>query len=1440
MATAICAFARRPSGPSIAVLVCAVVVAQSYGGEPRAIRWKSPAAQPARPDRDGRPVDTLGRTRHALVQFCRQPDVGARAQLAAAGVRLLTSVGGRAYFAALPAGHTGDDLSGHEPHGCRVVPIQREWKLHPSLVTGDPPAWAIVDSASAETQDAVGPWIAVCVVLHADVQLETEGARACLRHGARVRSALWPINALVVELPVAEVPLLADEDVVQWIEPPLPVLGETNNDNRARTGAETVQQAPYDLDGTGVNVLVYDSGTAQASHPDFGGRLTRRDTTPVKTHASHVAGTIGGSGSSSGGTYRGMAPGVTLESYGFEMAGGPQAGFLYTDPGDLQDDYDEAINTYGVVLANNSIGSNVETNGFDCAWQGDYGTTASLIDAIVGGSLGAPICVVWSVGNERYGDRCDVEGFGDYYSIAPPACAKNAIVVGGLNSNDDSMVDTTSWGPTDDGRLKPDLTAPGCQGDGDFGVTSCNSSGGYTSMCSSSMATATVTGLVALLLEHFRQQYPAQPDPLNSTIKALLAQTAVDEVALDDNRGPDYRYGFGSVRIQRAIDLVRAGAFVEGVLDANDVFGVDVLVGAADAELRVTLAWDDVPGTPNVSPALVNDLDLSVFDESQIEHLPWTLDPNDPGAPAVRTQRDRLNNVEQVVIDNPTAGVYRIEVRGFNVAQGPQTFSLCSSASLLICTSRGTLSLDRPQYACQSTAALCVVDCDLNTDDQAVETATITIASDSEPAGESVLLTETAADSAAFLGSIPLDEVDAGGVLWIAPGDTITATYIDADDGQGGTDVTVEATAVVECTPPQISNVAVSDVGPRRATVSFETDEPTIATVHYDIQCGPLTNAQSGSGYATMHAVQLADLDPNTSYFFEVAAEDAAGNTSTLDDGGQCFSFTTPAAAEVFFTEQFTDDFDLDGYVLVFVPDASPNGYTLCADLIDALPTDPNGETVISLGEDQSEQVLLPGVSVLLFGQSYETFYVGSNGYLTFDGPDVTHIESLAAHFAQPRVAALFDDLSPLNSTVSWNQREDHVAVTWYNVPEYNKTNSNTFQIELYYDGRIQIAWLGVAARDAIVGLSAGGGLPEDFEQMDLSAAAACGARPPVAEDMSVAVTEQWEQTIVLSADDDGLPDPPASLQYVITSLPRYDLRDAGDDHVITAEDLPYTLVDDGSAVIYGRYNPLVHNRETFQFHVDDGGAPPSGGASSTATVTLTVGEMQPICVFPLDGDPNWACEGQWAFGRPAGGGSFGGDPDGGHTGDYAYGYNLYGDYENDMSAAYLTSAVFDCTNQTVVELRFWRWLGVEAATFDSASIEVSAGGSWVTAWSHTGESLSETEWSGQVIDISAIAEMQSAVSVRWAMGPTDQINVYPGWNIDDIEIWGVPIVPGDVNCSGELGFDDVNPFVYIMLSLELYYTHYPDCNHYFADVNLDGEVGFGDINSFIEALINL
>lgn len=250
------------------------------------------------------------------------------------------------------------------------------------------------------------------------------------------------------------------------------------------------------------------------------------------------------------------------------------------------------------------------------------------------------------------------------------------------------------------------------------------------------------------------------------------------------------------------------------------------------------------------------------------------------------------------------------------------------------------------------------------------------------------------------------------------------------------------------------------------------------------------------------------------------------------------------------------------------------------------------------------------------------------------------------------------------------------------------------------------------------------------------------------------------------------------------------------DDIVTTYDDDGAGTAPDGPGVLsdfdYG------DSQGTWILTVSDNAGGDTGTLNDWALRIAAQGGVCPtpelVYEFTFDTDPGWATEGQWAFGTPTGGGGSSGDPDptSGYTGSNVFGYNLSGDYANGLSSTlYLTSTAIDCSNITGTRLMFRRWLGVESATFDHANIEVSNNGvSWTTVWDHTGSALSDGAWTLASYDISGVADGQSTVYVRWGMGSTDGSVTYCGWNIDDVEIWGV--LPSD--CAGDLdGSGDVN-----------------------------------------------
>jgi hypothetical protein len=785
--------------------------------------------------------------------------------------------------------------------------------------------------------------------------------------------------------------------------------------------------------------------------------------------------------------------------------------------------------------------------------------------------------------------------------------------------------------------------------------------------------------------------------------------------------------------------------------------------------------------------------------------------------------------------DSKEDNIYRLDetlmrlcMYGLNLLGDP-------SVRLLDCSNAGSITLDRASYKCQSTVTITIGDCGSNTNDNVVETVTINIQSTSQPAGRSVVLTETRANSARFMGSVNLGSTGSN-VLHVAQGDIVTATYIDADDGQGGTNVPVVAQAQVDCTPPVLSNVHVTDIGPHSAVVAFTANEPVQATVRYGPDCTTRFFTLSSGGYSTPVQIPLTGFSEGTTYFFTVEARDEAGNL-TVDP--ICHSFDTAAVPD-FLTELFTTNNDLDYTGLTFIPNNSVSFYHGCSTSITSLPTDPAGGTSLTFtnNDDGYAQISLSGgATVSLYGVSYNGFYVGTNGYITFVAPDTNPLESLEDHFDQPRISGLFHNLvTGSGGTVKWKQLSDRVAVTYNNVREFGSTNRSTFQIELYFDGRIVLSYLAVGVTDGLVGLSKGLGVSPDYLATDLSVMGSCVPTPPVAYDGALSLGQGGNAPITLRASDDGLPNPPGALTYILTSLPVHGtLSDPGAGPIST---VPYALVGGGNQMEYVP-EPLYVGPDSFAFYVHDGGVPPEGGDSDLATISLSVQPLPALIYrFPMDSDPGWTTTGQWAFGHPVGGGSHAKDPHLGQTGLNVYGYDLAGDYANDLLVAEcLTTGAIDCLGLHGVELRFWRWLGVDGV--DHADIEVSNDGvTWAAVWANVGIH-NESSWTPQVYDISETADEQSTIYIRWSIGPTNGSITYPGWNIDDVEIWGIPTAGpvGDVNCDGILSLADIPPFVEALTDAEGFPAEHPACDIARADCSGDGVVDGRDIQAFIELL---
>jgi hypothetical protein len=346
-----------------------------------------------------------------------------------------------------------------------------------------------------------------------------------------------------------------------------------------------------------------------------------------------------------------------------------------------------------------------------------YDDVAEIVDGLVLGTALRPVTLepiprraaIWGAGNNGMAKNPD--GCQNYGYFGLTVAAKNPIVVGATYVDNDFLAPDSSLGPTYDGRIKPDVVAPGCAlGSGFVGLQSTATpdagfpqvaANGYVRACGTSAATAVVSGIAALLLEKWRDELVSTGNcevtagsecfPLPSTLKALLIQGAEDLKAVvpypnqglylnpDTRRylryhdGPDYATGYGLVDAAASVAIIDAGVVgpgsrvLEGVASASAPLDEYFVVVPTNApRLRVTLAWDDEPGNLSLGiteSQLVNDLDLELVGPGNAIKLPWTLPtlkPNPLAAsnpsvldtvtitPAVMTAVDDLNNVEQV------------------------------------------------------------------------------------------------------------------------------------------------------------------------------------------------------------------------------------------------------------------------------------------------------------------------------------------------------------------------------------------------------------------------------------------------------------------------------------------------------------------------------------------------------------------------------------------------------------------------------------------------------------------------------------------------------------------------------------------------------------------------------------------------------------------------
>lgn len=628
-----------------------------------------------------------------ILQLDNIPTLRERRELHDLGIKLLTPLPGTAWLASVPA-----DLSAAQ---LKRVPVRWMGRLE----ANDKLAPALRERRAGPHALREPGRIELLVKLFAGANVE-QITVDFERLGAEVRrDASEKLGVMIISIPEKQLDLVANVGGLRYIEPTLPP-GQAEADRaRAFIGSDPVAAAGTNGNGSTVGVFEYEH--AYTGHPAFGGRVTKGDADPTfyykYGHATLTAGLIAGDGSLSNTIpgagalqYRGIAPGTTVRTYAYT-----DVDSIINYMGDVQD----AVQNDNVDIGNNSWGD------AGCATfaYGTYAGRAPFLDDVVRGSFGRPVPIVFSAGNERRGQwDANIQGytydcvandtgpFANYETLNHPKSAKNILVVGAVDSANDRMTSYSSWGPTQDGRVKPEVVAAGHHdGTNLAGVTDMTvvdhlywvagrgpigdlDQFRYLRHAQTSAASAAVSGVYALILEAWRDKYPGRVDPLPSSYKALVVHSARD---LNDatawyNRGPDFASGYGVVDAAAAIDAINDGILLESDVSNGEAATYYLAVAAATPSLKVSMAWDDPAAADNANPTLRNDLDLVVTDPNGARHYPWTLDPANPATPAVRIQADHINNLEQVVVDNPVPGTWEISVVGTSVPEGPQYFSV--------------------------------------------------------------------------------------------------------------------------------------------------------------------------------------------------------------------------------------------------------------------------------------------------------------------------------------------------------------------------------------------------------------------------------------------------------------------------------------------------------------------------------------------------------------------------------------------------------------------------------------------------------------------------------------------------------------------------------------------------------------------------------------------
>lgn len=476
-----------------------------------------------------------------------------------------------------------------------------------------------------------------------------------------------------------------------------------------------------DLNGDNLTAHVWDGGHARVTHQEYDGpggnnRVTLMDTGPgplgeggtiLNFHAAHVTGTI-------------MASGVQADAKGMAWQADVHGYMWNRDVGEaVEATLNTSINNgFGILVSNHSYGFGLRNANGDVVlpgwFLGKYHTTANGWDEVM---YDAPYYLqVASAGNDGNDNTANTDpmfGNANYDKLSGMAVAKNNLVVAsGIDATiaaDGSLVAMTrngfsSEGPTDDLRIKPDIT-----GNGHLLYSTYESSNtAYNSISGTSMAGPNVAGTILLLQEHY---YDLNNTYMRSaTLRGLTLHTADDIVPSNTNNnttqalvGPDATTGWGLVNGKKAAETISmqntgGDAIIdERTLNQGQTYTLDIQANGTEP-LQVSITWTDPEGivlggtTPNVtSPRLVNDLDASLNNGSTF--FPWRLTSATANS---QNGENNTDNFERIDITNPS-GIYTLTVSHDGSLTG-------GSQDYTIIVTGGSLPASTPEIAFSSTS----------------------------------------------------------------------------------------------------------------------------------------------------------------------------------------------------------------------------------------------------------------------------------------------------------------------------------------------------------------------------------------------------------------------------------------------------------------------------------------------------------------------------------------------------------------------------------------------------------------------------------------------------------------------------------------------------------------------------------------------------------------